>query len=101
MKIVEYKNRILNFFTSKHKEKKTDTKNYLTKLVENLEIIKSENKTIYFFITAVKEKGFQIKVGGLYGFVSFHHMPWHYNSPKYWKVISQELITRVISGVVM
>ena len=45
-------------------------------------------------ITAIREKGFQIKVGGLYGFVSFNHMPWQYNSPKYWKAISSELIDR-------
>lgn len=94
MKIIDYKNTIVNFFTSKSIKETKTSNNYLVELVENLEYIKSENKIISFLIIEIKEKGFKIKVGGLFGFVSFKHMPWQYNSMKYWEAIFSEIINK-------
>ncbi len=94
MKITDYKNRIVKFFTSKSIKGSKIHNNYLVELVENLEYVKSKNKTISFLITEIKERGFIIKVGGLFGFVSFQHMPWQYDNMKYWEAISSEIINK-------
>ncbi len=94
MKITNYKNSIIKFFTSKSIKEPKANNNYLVELLENLEYVKSENKTISFLITEIKEKGFKIKVGGLFGFVSFQHMPWQYNNMKFWEAISSEIINK-------
>lgn len=80
------KNKISETFNSKN------DKEYLVKLVENLEQFKAENKSIPFIITGVKEKGLVVKVGGLFAYVSFYYMPWKYSSIEFWKVISKQLI---------
>lgn len=80
------KNNIINIFKSKSDKK------YLIKLVENLDSFQKENKNISFTITDVKEKGFIVKVGGLFAYASFYHMPWKYNSTEFWKAISKHLI---------
>jgi ribosomal protein S1 len=67
-------------------------KDYLIQLVQNLESCKSENKDVSFIITSQKEKGFVVKVAGLYAYVSFHFMPWKYKNIGYWNVISKYLI---------
>ncbi|MDI3525930.1 MAG: small subunit ribosomal protein [Tenuifilum sp.] len=69
-----------------------DDKEYLANLVERLECLKAENKCVPFTINSVKEKGFVVKVWGLFAYVSFFHMPWKYNSVEFWKPVSKHLI---------
>lgn len=71
---------------------KSKQKSYLEKLVQNLENCQSENKYVSFIITSQKEKGFVVKVAGLYAYVSFHHMPWKYKNINHWNVVSKYLI---------
>lgn len=73
-------------------ENSQDDKEYLVKLVENLERYKIKNKNISFVITGIKEKGFIVKVGGLFAYISFQYMPWKYSTIEFWKVISKYLI---------
>lgn len=60
---------------------------YLPKLIENLEQQKEEDNSLPFKILDIKEKGFIVKVGGLYAYISFFHMPWQYAHSELWKVV--------------
>ncbi len=88
----------MNLFWKKIKDKLFGRKNspgnkeYLIKLVKNLERLKTENKSIPFTIIGVREKGFIVKVGGLYAYLSFNYMPWKYSTFEPWKVVSKYLI---------
>lgn len=78
--------KIINFFK---KDKKNN--NYLEGLYDNLELVKKEDKIISFRIKKSYSKGFLIKTYGLYGFISFKYMPWHYRKLSYWKIVSKYL----------
>ncbi|MBP5983411.1 MAG: hypothetical protein KA734_06790 [Fluviicola sp.] len=67
-------------------------KAYLKTLVENLIEVKAQGKTIPFTIQALKADGFQIKIGGLFGFVPFERMPWTYKDKALWKSFEPYLI---------
>ncbi len=69
-----------------------DRKEYLDKLVRNLEEVQYSNLTIPFTIQEIRPKGFLIKTGGLFGFILFEHMPWNYSNQKNWQNITPYLI---------
>ena len=73
-------------------------KQYLFKLFENIEQIKEQNKSTAFVITDVKEKGFIVKVQGLFAYLPFYFMPWKYSLLDYWKAISKYLIGKRFYG---
>ena len=52
-------------------------------------------ETVSFKICRVKEKGFLVKVLGIFGYVSFDFMPWKYPSHEIWKSFSETLIGKV------
>lgn len=60
---------------------------YLTVLFEKLEKHRLEYETVSFTIMEIKEKGFKIKTGGLYGYISFYHMPWKYSTSESWRIV--------------
>lgn len=59
-------------------------KEWLNPLIENLEKKMSEDKNLPFRLVQIMDKGFKIKIYGLFGFISFKHMPWKYDDSKYW-----------------
>ncbi|MDY0282317.1 MAG: hypothetical protein RBR35_17360 [Salinivirgaceae bacterium] len=69
----------------------SNDKEWLKNLVDDLEQKISEDKTLPFRINHIKEKGFIIKINGLFGFVSFYHMPWIYDDLESWKYVFKYL----------
>ncbi|MCL1932668.1 MAG: hypothetical protein FWF53_02480 [Candidatus Azobacteroides sp.] len=79
----------------KRKFGKPDKKEWLDKLVENLENQRVKNKNLPFKIADIKDRGFVVKVSGLYAFISFYHMPWKYSNINYWTAIFPKLIGKI------
>lgn len=76
----------------------TPNKNYVKQLIENLKEVKTNNKVIPFTIQGLKPKGFLIKIGGLFGFVHFEHMPWKYKDKSQWNIVAPYLIGHKFFG---
>lgn len=72
-----------------------EKKEWLDKLVENLENQRFENINLPFKIVEVKDKGFVVKVSGLYAYISFNHMPWKYYDMDCWLAVSPKLIGKI------
>ena len=51
-----------------------------------------------FRIVRPKEKGFIVKVGGLFAFVSFNHLGWTYPTDQFWKNASHSLVGSFFRG---
>ena len=64
-----------------------EQKNYLIKLIANLEKFETSKENIPFKVEDIEENGFLIKTEGLFGFISFNHMPWIYSNTDAWKVV--------------
>lgn len=92
----KYKNQIIKLIKPEKKDKQEnnekDNREYLTELIENLEYTQQHNRIISFTITSLKNKGFTVKVGGLFAYVSFQHMPWIYQNNEHWRIMSRKLI---------
>ena len=73
-------------------------KPYIKDLWENLKNQFEENISENFRIIEIKEKGFVIKVGGLYAFIFFNLMPWVYPSFDCWKVIAPHIENQIFKG---
>jgi len=71
-----------------------EKKEWLEKLVETLENKKKDNISLPFKIVDIKERGFTVKVSGLYAFIAFNHMPWKYNDIEYWIAIQPKLTNK-------
>ncbi len=70
-------------------------KKYLSILVDDLEKQKAQNNSLAFKITKINEKGFTVRVSGLYAYISFNHMPWQYYNRKAWKAVFPTLTGKV------
>jgi hypothetical protein len=77
-----------------------DNKEWLNKLVDHLEQQREEDINLAFRITDVKDKGYIVKVSGLYAFLSFLHMPWKYPDLSSWRVVFPHLTKKVFFGKV-
>lgn len=66
-------------------------RHYLKDLINNIEGVYNEQKKITYSIYQIRQKGFVVKVGGLFAFVSFKHMPWQYPNYRYWTLISKSI----------
>ena len=84
------KNSINDLFNSSTENDESNN-DYLIVLFDNLKKQKVENNTISFKIVEIRKQGFQIKVSGLFGYISFYHMPWKYSDIESWKVIFQHI----------
>ncbi|NUM31021.1 MAG: hypothetical protein HUU47_01705 [Bacteroidetes bacterium] len=73
---------------------KDNDKDWLKYLIDDLEQKISDNRNIPFRIYQIKEKGFLIKINGLFGFISFYHMPWQYNDLKSWEYVFKYLLDK-------
>ena len=52
--------------------------------LEYLINLSKKDEDIPFKVVEIYEKGFKIQVAGLYGFISFYHMPWQYKNIDCW-----------------
>lgn len=77
------------------KNSKPDKKEWLYKLVDNLETQWIQDAKLPFKIIELKRTGFVVKVSGLFAFISFNHMPWKYKKVNYWSSIFPKLIGKV------
>lgn len=75
-----------------------DEKDYLSKLVANFENLEQKGENIAFKITGIKRKGFVIKSAGLFGFVSFDHMPWKYENHNSWNAVYPSIKGKIFFG---
>tara|TARA_R110002033_G_C3824293_1_gene233360 strand:+ start:40 stop:900 length:861 start_codon:yes stop_codon:yes gene_type:complete len=73
-------------------------KDYLQDLLLNIKEAYSNQKNLTFRIIEPKEKGFLVKVGGLFAFVSFKHLGWAYPSIEFWKNASNSLVGKFFTG---
>jgi hypothetical protein len=69
-----------------------------TKKLQFIEKQKLENNSLPFRIKQLKEKGFIVRTGGLFAFVSFFYMPWKYNRVEAWSVLFPFIIEKVFFG---
>jgi len=75
----------------KEKLARPDKKEWLTRLVQELENHRFNFDTLPFNIVETKDTGFLVKVNGLFAFVSFYHMPWKYVDTGCWIAIAPKL----------
>jgi len=75
-----------------------DEKDYLSKLVENFENLEQKGENIPFKITGIRRKGFVIKSVGLFGFISFNHMPWKYENHNAWNAVYPSIKGKIFFG---
>lgn len=73
-------------------------KDYLQDLLLNIKEAFKNQENLNFKIVEPKEKGFLVKAGGLFGYVSYNHMPWEYISINYWNNASDFLINQIFTG---
>jgi len=73
-------------------------KDYLHDLLLNIKKAHANQESITFRIVKPKEKGFIVKVGGLFAFISFNHFGWSYPSIEYWKNASKALVGSYFTG---
>ena len=73
-------------------------KDYLQDLLLNIKEAYTNQESLTFRIVEPKEKGFIVKVGGLFAFVSFNHFSWSYPSIEFWKNVSKHLIDIFFTG---
>ncbi len=67
-------------------------------LITNFENKIKENDIHSFRIEDVREKGFIVKIYGLFAYVSFFHMPWKYYDPLVWRAMFPHLKNKVFFG---
>ena len=73
-------------------------KDYLQDLLVDIKMAQASQEPLIFRIVEPKEKGFLVKVGGLFGFVPYPHFCWNYPNIESWKNISPLLIGRYFKG---
>ena len=67
-------------------------KDYLQDLLLKIKEAYTNQENLTYRIVEPKKKGFAVKVGGLFAFVSFNHLGWSYPSIEYWQNISNHLV---------
>jgi hypothetical protein len=75
-----------------------EKKSYLSKLAENFEELEQKGENIPFKITEIRRKGFVIKSAGLFGFISFDHMPWKYQNHNAWNAVFPSIKGKIFFG---
>lgn len=75
-----------------------ENKEYLLSMIDALEIIHLNDQVASYYIRSVKEKGFQVQMKGIFGFVPFNKMPWNYPNINYWQQVGNSLIGKQLKG---
>tara|TARA_R110002096_G_scaffold343845_1_gene536774 strand:- start:218 stop:1078 length:861 start_codon:yes stop_codon:yes gene_type:complete len=73
-------------------------KDYLQDLLLNIKEAYVKQEKLTFKIVEPKERGFTVKVGGLFAFVSFNHLSWSYPSIEFWRNVSKYLVGNFFTG---
>ena len=71
---------------------------YLKQALQGVRQAFEQGEPISFNIIEAKDKGFSIKVNGLFAFVSFGHFAWSYPNIKFWHNASRHLVGHSFSG---
>ena len=72
-----------------------EKKEWLEELFDNIEDIAKNNRHVRCRILDIKSRGFVVKVGGMYAYLSFKCMPWQYPYVRYWEAIFPALKGRI------
>ena len=91
--------KIKNTFITVFQFAKSDA--YLFKLVENLKEAQEKQTPLPFVIKSSNDKGFMVKIGGMYAFLDYRYMPWNYNTLQDWPVVSPHLTGKNFFGKVI
>lgn len=73
-------------------------KAYLKNLLSPIKTAYTNKENVAFKIVATTEKGFSVKVGGLFAFVSYYHFCWAYPSTKFWQHAAKHLVGSFFTG---
>jgi hypothetical protein len=73
-------------------------KEYLQDLLAKIKSSYEKNEEVTFRIVEAKEKGFVVKVGGLFAYISFVHFGWSYPTADYWKNTATSLVDCFFRG---
>lgn len=73
-------------------------KDYLQDLLLNIKNAYTNQESLTFRIVEPKEKGFLVKVSGLFAYVSFKHLGWSYPSIEFWKNASNSFVGKIFTG---
>jgi ribosomal protein S1 len=73
-------------------------KDYVKDLFFKIKTAFEKQEDVTFRIVEAKEKGFVVKVGGLYAYISFAHLSWTYPNADYWKNAATSLVDCFFSG---
>ena len=71
---------------------------YLQDLLLNIKQAYANQDDLTFKIVDPKEKGFTVKVGGLFAYVYYRHFGWSYPSMEFWKNVSKYLVGNFFRG---
>lgn len=73
-------------------------KDYLQDLMLNIKETYKNQENITFEIIEPIEKGFKVKVNGLFAYVSFKHFCWRYPSIEFWENASNSIVGFFFTG---
>jgi len=77
-----------------------DNKDYLQDLLLKIKPAFEQQDELTFRVIEPKEKGFTVKVGGLFAYIPYVHFGWTYPTPDYWKNASSWLVDCYFKGKV-
>lgn len=77
-----------------------ETKDFLPRLIEQLEDLIEQDINLPFHIKEIKDNGFLINVKGLLAFLSFGYMPWKYREKNYWTAVFKSIKGKQFYGKV-
>jgi len=73
-------------------------KSYIQDLFKKVQFLFEQKKEVYFTIVEGKNKGFLVKVSGLYAYVPYQFMPWRYFSLSNWQNLANSLNGKTFKG---
>lgn len=73
-------------------------KEYLKDLLFGINNCYLSKETVTFMIVAAKRKGFLVKVGGLFAYISFNHFAWSYPSIEFWRNAAKSMVGHYFTG---
>ncbi len=80
-----------NKLTDIQTNSQSENKDFLPKLVEQLEVLIEQDINLPFHLKQIKANGFLIKVRGLLAFLSFGYMPWRYKNIDSWSAVFKSI----------
>jgi len=80
------------------KNQLVNEKNYLQNLLETVVRNKEHDSLVQLNVVNATKNGFTIKVCGLFGYLQFKYMPWHYRSIHHWSAVSSSIVGNYFMG---